>query len=50
MKQDPKNRKKYSNHSTLPNEIENLKLSNEMDWKKEGQKWDPSHLYSIKGI
>jgi hypothetical protein len=50
MKQNLKNPKKYSNHSTLLIETEILKLSNEMRLKKEGQKWDPSHLYSIKGI
>jgi hypothetical protein len=27
-----------------------LKLSNEMKLKKEGQKWDPSHMNNIKGI
>jgi len=40
MKWDPKN----------PNDIEDLKLSNEMKLKKERQKWDPSHLNNIKGI
>jgi hypothetical protein len=30
--------------------MENLKLSNEMKLKKEGQKWDPSHFDNIQGI
>jgi hypothetical protein len=30
--------------------MEDLKLSSEMRLKKEKQKWDPSHLYNIKGI
>jgi hypothetical protein len=37
----PKTLKKSSNHWTLPNEIENLKLSNEMDWKKRGRNGIP---------
>ncbi len=34
-----------SNHLTLPNEMENFKLSSEMKLEEEGLKWDPSQLY-----
>jgi len=40
----------HSNRFTLPNEMENLKLSNEMRLKIKRKKWDPSHLFTIKGI
>ncbi len=42
--QNPKNIKS-SNHLTLPNEMENLKLSSEMKLEEKGLKWDPSQLY-----
>jgi hypothetical protein len=46
----PQTLRKHSNHLTLPNEMEDLKLSIEMRLKIKRQKWDPSHLFSIKGI
>jgi DNA polymerase I-like protein with 3'-5' exonuclease and polymerase domains len=36
---------KASNHLTLTNEMENLKLSSEMKLEEKGLKWDPSQLY-----
>jgi hypothetical protein len=50
MTSDSLNPKKISNHLTLPNEMEDLKLSSEMRLKIKRQNWDPSHLFSIKGI
>jgi len=46
MKSDSQNpsKKKHSNHLTLANEMEDLKLASEMRLKIEKQKWDPSHL------
>jgi hypothetical protein len=40
----------HSNCFKLPKEMENLKLSNEMRLKIKRKKWDPSHLFTIKGI
>jgi hypothetical protein len=46
----PQTLKKHSNHLTLSNEMEDLKLSSEIRLKIKKKKWDPSHLFSIKGI
>jgi hypothetical protein len=35
---------------TLPNEMEDLKLSIEIRLKIKRKSWDPSHLFSIEGI
>jgi hypothetical protein len=46
----PQTLRKHSNHFTLPNEMEDFKLSSEMRLKIKREKWDPSHLFSIEGI
>jgi len=46
----PQTLKNHSNHFTLPNEMEDLKLSSEMRLKIKRKKRDPSQLFSIKGI
>jgi hypothetical protein len=38
-----------SNHLTIPNEMENLKVSSEMKLEEEGLKWDLSQLYIAQG-